>query len=106
MDQEYQRFQHQHSAPKPPMRFFLAASVVMFFLSLSAADSVGFVPCSFDGTCGGTVSDNLALSNLPELGPSTSSGQANEIEPLVVSGVEPERIAISSIGLDLPVQNP
>jgi len=91
---------------KPPKAVFLATTVVIFFLSLSAADSVGFVPCYIDGTdCAHT---SVALADLPELGPSTSSGQVSE-EPLVVTAVEsvlPERIVIPTIDLDLPVQNP
>src|SRR3989344_665620 len=107
MDQEYQHFQHQHSSSRPPLRVFLAASIVMFFLSLSAADSVGFVPCSFDGTCGSELSENLALSNLPELGEEISNPTTPEVEPVITAPrALPERIAISSIGLDLPVQNP
>ena len=88
---------------KPPKRVFFAASIVMFFLSLSAADSIGFVPYYIDGTP--SSDERVALSNLPELGPSTGSGQADE-QPFMVSGVEPERIIIPAIGLDLPVSNP
>jgi LPXTG-site transpeptidase (sortase) family protein len=87
-----------------PARVFISASIVMFLLSLSAADSVGFVPCSFDGTCSAAV-ENVQLSSLPQLGPSMDSGQVSD-RPPAVSGVEPERIVIPVIGLDLPVQNP
>ncbi len=98
---------------KPPFGVFLATTVVLFFLSLSAADSVGLVPDYIDGstppasfTTGGTEpsGSRVALSDLPQLGPSTSSGQADE--PLAVSGAEPERIRIAAIDMDLPVSNP
>ena len=92
----------QYRKNQPPRSVFFAASVVMFFLSLSAADSVGFVPYYIDGSPSAGSAKNLALSNLPELG----EEQTNDSGPLVVSGVEPERIAIPAIGLDLPVQNP
>jgi LPXTG-site transpeptidase (sortase) family protein len=80
------------SSSKPPVPVFLAATIVIFFLSLSAADSIGFVPCYVDGT---ECSRSVALRDLPELG-----------EKLVVSeGVLPERISIPAIALDLLVQN-
>ena len=89
--------QHQHK--KAPVSVFLASTIVIFFLSLSAADSIGFVPCQLDGTC-----DSVALSALPQLGLSTSSGPG--VDPLAVSGVEPTHISIPAVGIDLPVQNP
>lgn len=75
---------------RAPARVYLAATLVIFFLSLSAADSVGFVPSYVDGTASNTVS----LSDLPELG-----------EEIAVRGILPERISIPVIDLDLPVQN-
>src|SRR3989344_5881370 len=63
-----------------PKSVFVAASVMLFFLSLSAADSIGFVPYYVDGstpfdsaqdeplTTGGSSPRELALANLPELG--------------------------------------
>ncbi len=86
-------------AQKPPKPVFLATSVIIFFLSLSAADSVGFVPCSLDGTCSAGT-DSVALSNLPQL------GEAVAAPAPVASGVLPERLIIPSLDLDLPVQNP
>lgn len=82
-------------AGKPPKRVFFAASIVMFFISLSAADSVGLVPYYIDGTSPKSV----ALTNLPELGEETN---VVSVTPTAL----PSRIVISSIGLDLPVQNP
>ena len=92
--------QAPHGAQKPPTTVFLAATIVIFFLSLSAADSIGLVPDYIDGT----VPDTIALSNIPEL---------TEIQP-VVTGTPtepiktelPARIEISAIGLDLAVSNP
>jgi LPXTG-site transpeptidase (sortase) family protein len=81
---------------KPPMLVFLATTVIMFGLSLSAADSVGFVPCQIDNTCD---QGSVALSDLPQLG---VEGTA----PANSQGVLPVEIKIPSVGIDLPVQNP
>jgi len=72
----------------------------MFFLTLSAADSVGFVPYYIDGSP--SRDERVALSNLPELG---SESTIAENEPAVPTAL-PERIVIPSIDLDLPVSNP
>ena len=75
-----------------------------------AADSAGFVPCYVDGTeC---TSQEVALSNLPELGTETDAPVVQEEaketvgETPALPVVSPERIVISAIDLDLPVQNP
>lgn len=81
-------------AKRPPVAVFLAASMLMFGLTLSAADSVGFVPCQIDNTC-----DSVALSSLPQLGVEGSAPQNSQ-------GVLPVEIEIPSVGIDLPVQNP
>ncbi|QQG37828.1 MAG: sortase [Candidatus Kaiserbacteria bacterium] len=86
------------SAQKPPKAAFLAATIVIFFLSLSAAESVGFVPCYIDDTCS---SASVTLSELPQLGPLSILAQKEAPVP----GVKPERIVIPEIDLDLPVQN-
>jgi len=83
---------------------FLATTVVIFFLSLSAADSVGFVPCYVDGTeC---RSGFVALSELPELGPEGVVSEQKIENSAELATSLPERIVIPSISLDLPVQNP
>jgi len=91
---------YRTSENKPPFTVFLAATVVIFFLSLSTADSVGFVPDYIDGSspAGESVaeSEDVALSSLPQL---------NGDMPPAVSGVAPERIEIPVIDMDLPVQN-
>jgi LPXTG-site transpeptidase (sortase) family protein len=79
---------------RPPVLVFLATTVIMFVLTLSAADSVGFVPCQIDNTC-----DSVALSSLPQLGVEGSA-------PSDAQGVLPTEIKIPSVGIDLPVQNP
>lgn len=92
---------------KPPFPVFVATTIVIFFLSLSAMDSVGFVPDYIDGTTPQSsatfaeeqtpTSDSLALSNLPMLG---------EEQNLPVATALPVRIQIPSIDLDLKIQNP
>jgi len=81
---------------KPPVAVFLATTVVMFVLTLSAADSVGFVPCQIDNTCSDT---SVALSSLPQLGVSANTDTSSQ-------GTLPTEIKIPSVGIDLPVQNP
>lgn len=84
------------SQNRAPLSVFLAASIVVFGLTLSAADSVGFVPCQLDNTCN---QDSVAISSLPQLGVEGSA-------PSNAQGVLPVEIKISSVGIDLPVQNP
>ena len=79
---------------KPPAAGFLSAAIVIFFLALLAADSVGFVPSYIDDINPAGNYGKIALSNLPQLG--------EEQSPAAL----PERIAISAIGMDLPLQNP
>lgn len=106
----------KHGQSRPPAPVFAAATIVIFFLSLSAAESIGFVPCYVDGTdCAirastRTISAGLfdanreivALSELPELGSETSPISNVQLPTPVL----PERIVIPEINLDLPVQNP
>ncbi len=82
------------SRKKPPFGVFLATVIVVFGLSLSAADSIGFVPCQIDGTC-----DSVALANLPQLGVEGSASTSTQ-------GVIPVEVQVPSVGIDLPVQNP
>jgi LPXTG-site transpeptidase (sortase) family protein len=81
---------------RAPLSVFLATSVVIFGLTLSTADSIGFVPNYIDGASG----SSLALSNLPTLGDTDASVQSAEATAL------PSHISAPSIGLDLPIQNP
>ncbi len=94
--------QNRSTEPKKaPLGVFLSTVIVVFFLTLSAADSVGFVPNYIDGTAAdaaseeNSVNNSVALSNLPELGEETES-----------VAVLPERIQIPAIDLDLAIQNP
>lgn len=80
----------QQGAPKG---VFLATTVVMFVLALSAAESVGFVPYYVDGSS--PTHERVALSSIPQLGDDVSS-----------LGVVPTRIMIPTIDLDVQIQNP
>jgi LPXTG-site transpeptidase (sortase) family protein len=92
---------------KAPLSVFLAATAVIFVLTLSAADSVGFVPYYVDGT---EPTRSLALNDLPELGEEVPFGTVieSEVHTDYESGVAvaPTRIRINAIGLDLAVSNP
>ena len=89
---------------KPPFTVYLAASVVIFFLTLSAADSIGFVPCQLDDTCTTTaVADpGLPLTDISQ----NSDAPTNFDTTKADEGTLPTQIRIAAIGLDLPVQNP
>lgn len=80
---------------RPPKRVFLAAVILIFFSTVSAADSVGFVPSYIDGSSS-AQSGEVRLSDLPQLAES----------PAMPEGVLPERIRSAAIGLDVVVQNP
>lgn len=85
---------------KAPKSVFFATAILLFFLSFSAADSIGFVPYYIDGS-----HPAVALAELPELG----EEPVVVTEPVVADepeGVTPSRIVIPEISLDLPVQNP
>ncbi len=105
------------TSKKPPAPVFLSAVILLFFCSLSVADSIGFVPDYIDGstpvTTSGTTpttattatsaaNDSVALSSLPQLGETNTSATPTTLP----TGIEPTRLIISSINLDLPVQNP
>lgn len=89
----------KNAQTQPPASVFVAATVVVFFLALSAADSVGFVPYYIDGSEPGA---KVSIADLPELGEEEAVSPIDEAE----AGVEPTRLRIPSIDLDLPVQNP
>lgn len=97
-------FTMSESPKKAPFSVFLAATAVIFILSLSAADSVGFVPYYIDGT--EPTRSKVALNELPELGEEENQGQGIRDEGTQEAGIEPTRIRIGEIGLDLPVSNP
>jgi LPXTG-site transpeptidase (sortase) family protein len=80
------------------MSVFLAATVVIFFLALSAADSVGFVPYYIDGT---PPRPKVTVENLAQIPQEEVALPAEE-----EAGVAPTRIRIPAIDLDLPVLNP
>ncbi len=100
------------SHKKPPFGVFLAAVVMLFFCSISAADSLGFVPYYIDGPSPSSAaaqnagaapsSDSVALSALPQLG-ITSPSPSTSVAP---TGIVPTRLIIPAVNMDLPVQNP
>src|SRR3989344_2012271 len=107
---------------KPPVTVFLAAVVVFFFLALSVADSIGFVPEYIDGIPAKPVTseditrtDTVALTELPQLGDDMLmlDGEGRLLPPRGTGAVTenvhaqlPTRISIGAISLDLKVQNP
>lgn len=88
-----------HVERKPSKTAFLAATVVIFVMSLSAADSIGFVPYYIDGT--EPTRSRVAISDLPELGEKKPISTPQP-EPM---GVVPTRIRSAAINLDLQVQD-
>lgn len=95
---------HVNTSQKASKSVFIATSILMFFFTFSAADSIGFVPYYVDGSAS---RDNVALSNLPELGEEiTQIGHPMSNLEESMTGVMPSRISIPSINLDLPIQNP
>lgn len=93
--------EHETTA-QSPKGAFVATAVLLFFMSLSAADSIGFVPYYIDGS----APRDVALSDLPELGPEVGTVSAPADEMAALDAIEPERIVIDAIDLDLPIQNP
>jgi LPXTG-site transpeptidase (sortase) family protein len=113
MDAQQSHVSYDVLTPKrPPFPVFLATTMVIFFSSLSAADSVGFVPYYVDGTLPASARENpvqqLALADLPMLGqpimmesvPVAEAALAPSPQPVL-----PERLSIDAIGLDLPIHN-
>jgi LPXTG-site transpeptidase (sortase) family protein len=96
----------QGQSQKSPFPVFIATTIVIFFLALSAADSVGFIPDYLDQTEGDLFAtpaarqasaDALSISQLP-----TTTDLVNPMIPTAL----PVRISIPAIDLDLAVQNP
>ena len=92
---------------RPPLPVFLATTVIVFFSTLSAADSIGFVPYYVDGSpppggsgslTTGSSAASVPLSGLPQLGSNSTTSTES-------AGVLPTRIEIGAVGIDLPVQN-
>ncbi len=97
------------ASKKAPLPVFIAATLVVFFLSLSAADSIGFVPYYIDGSTPLTTSDpdEISLTDLPQLGlPAQAGGSSVAPVAALVPTAFPQRISIASVGINLPVQNP
>lgn len=83
---------------KPPFAVFLAAMVVIFFLALSAADSIGFVPYYIDGS---PPRPKVTVEKLADI-PKVEVALPREEE----KGVAPNHMRIKAINLDLPISNP
>ncbi len=91
-------------SPKKPSRTaFLAMTILIFVMSLSAADSIGFVPYYVDGT--EPTRSRVAIADLPELGEEVERPVRIPEPEVAVAGVLPERIRSAGINLDLPVQD-
>lgn len=93
----------------------LVVSGMVFFLTLSMLSSIGFVPSYIDGVYPDSLAEEtqpidalpnsagrLALADLPMLGSSVRPYSP----PITDPAVDPERIVIHSIDVDLPVLNP
>ncbi|MBI5457448.1 sortase [Candidatus Kaiserbacteria bacterium] len=95
----------QVQSNKPPKRVFFAAVVVIFFSTVSAADSIGFVPSYIDGMPPEkkSTSETVALSDLPQL---SELYKTTGESPAAPQGILPERIKSAAIGLDAVIQNP
>lgn len=92
-----QNYNKNHTKPHPAV--FVFVTLIFFCLSLSAAESVGFVPYFIDGTEPSLERRALALSNIPQLGNEPVAAQT-------ATPVVPAKLTIASIGLDLAIQNP
>jgi len=94
---------HNTRNNRAPTSVYLATAIVIFFLALSAADSVGWVPCQIDGTCTAVVGAAPTDTNI-----ATQSGvtavQSTVIAP--AGAILPTHIKITAVGIDLPVQDP
>lgn len=97
-------------AKKTPVGVFVATTVIIFFCTLSAATSIGFVPYYIDGSNPHIEMtpemEDMTLSDLPQLGDLIVDDTTPRPAPVVVETAYPTRIVISSVGIDLPVQNP
>lgn len=89
---------NSRNSHKPPVPVFIATTIVIFFLSLSAADSIGFVPNYLDDSR--EHDPTLALYDLPMLGEDRTPSAVAPVTSL------PARIQIPAIDLDLAIQNP
>ncbi len=113
-------FASSYKRNKPPKALFLSVFVLAFFCLFSVADSLGLVPYYIDGTnpagaqIAATESHDLALSALPQLGEESGSADsalaaaahAANAPALKQVVIYPVHITISSVGIDLPIQNP
>ncbi len=101
-------FHSQKSTDKPPFAVYLSATIILFVLTLSVADSIGLVPDYIDGTQSEHIASNetLPVSDLPELGEEETAPVVTPTKPSSAATAKPVTIIIPSIDMNLPVQNP
>ena len=105
-------YNRQYSQGKNTKGAVFAATIVIFFLTLSALNSIGWVPDYVDGMRADPLADSapsvseneesIALSSLPQLGVSSAYYSPPPTDPIA----KPTRIVAYAIGLDLPILNP
>lgn len=116
---EYMDYYREQNPKQAPKSVFISTAILLFFASLSAADSIGFVPYYVDGTAPrGRVEageNQVSLADLPQLGEALLAAVRPEEETLptmtpaeveIPVAIKPDRIRAGAIGLDLNVQNP
>lgn len=115
MNKGFHSHYSKNNAHKPPFAVYLAATVILFVLTLSVADSVGLVPDYIDGTQSEHIAStvlsaqegSLPVSDLPELGQESQAPVVvAPVKPVAPATSKPVTILIPSIGMNLPVQNP
>ena len=100
-----QRPNHSNTGNKPPFGVYLSATIIIFVLTLSVADSLGLVPDYIDGTQSEHLAytdNSMPVSNLPELGEQISPVSAPVVETVPVATAKPVTIIIPSIDMNLP----
>lgn len=98
---------YPNGSSQPPFAVYLSATVIIFVLTLSVADSIGLVPDYMDGTQAEhlAVNETLSVSELPELGEEVAPVAA-PVRPAATATARPVSISIPAIEMNLPVQNP
>jgi LPXTG-site transpeptidase (sortase) family protein len=105
-------FHTEYNPQKPPFAVYLSATIILFVLTLSVADSLGLVPDYIDGTqaehlaVNNQIDESLPVCDLPELGEEKKPTPAPVVESRTVVTAKPTAIIIPAIDMNLPVQNP
>jgi LPXTG-site transpeptidase (sortase) family protein len=90
---------------KPPVAVFLAATVLLFFCAISAADSIGFVPDYIDGTTPDVAAASTDTAAPVAIAQSSNQGTVPSTSAMP-TGIEPVKLIIPAANMNLPVQNP